>query len=92
MQIVLNAFSVLRAKIAQKGFGYLDEIVTIDDGISIRALIDFLHLSQSDVEAVFVNHKVVPKESILHHNDRVALVPPGTPGSFRLMAGVKDNA
>lgn len=91
MHIVLNAFSFLRAKIAQKGFGYLDEVITLEEGANICALMDVLQLSQHDVEAAFVNHKVVPKETTLHENDRVALIPPGTPGSYRLLSGLKED-
>lgn len=89
MYIILNAFSFLREKMVQKGFSYLNAQVELPAGISVKELIDFIGLEQQDAEAVFVNHTVVPKETILHEGDRVALVPPGTPGSYRLMLGMK---
>lgn len=89
MHIILNAFSFLREKVVQKGFSYLNAKVELKEGISVKELIDFIGLEQQDTEAVFVNHTVVSKETILCDGDRVALVPPGTPGSYRLMLGMK---
>ena len=40
---------------------------------------------ETEVEAAFVNGVVVPFEQVLEDKDRVALVPPGTPGPYRVM-------
>lgn len=89
MQIIVNAFSFLRATIAQKGFGYLNAPITLHEGSSIDDLIAYLGLEPHAVEAAFLNYKVVPKQTRLHEGDRVGLVPPGTPGSYRLILGLK---
>lgn len=91
MRITLNAFSFLRKTIAQNGFGYLNAPMVIKDGTTIEELILGLKLNPQSVEAAFVNHKVVPKETRLQEGDRVALVPPGTPGSYRLILGLKEQ-
>ena len=91
MHIILNAFSFLREKLQKKGISYIDTPWVIDDKTRIVDLIDALGLAQSDVEAVFVNHTVRPKETLLHDGDRVALLPPGTPGSYRLLSGLKEH-
>jgi sulfur carrier protein ThiS len=92
MRITLNAFSFLRKTIAQNGFGYLNTPMNIAEDATIADLIAVLKLEPQTVEAAFVNHKVVPKETKLHEGDRVALVPPGTPGSYRLIMGLKERA
>ena len=56
----------------------------------VHTLIATLGLKPEEVEAVFINRVVMPKETLLKDNDRVALLPPGTPGSYRLMLGIKD--
>lgn len=89
MRIILNAFSFLRVKLTERGFSYLNVPLDIEEGMRVKDIIDFLGLEQECVEAVFVNHLVVSKETKLHEGDRIALVPPGTPGSYRLMLGMK---
>ena len=91
MHIILNAFSFLREKLTQKGIPYLNASWVVEDKTRIVDLIDSLGLDQKEVEAVFLNNTVVSKETELHENDRVALLPPGTPGSFRLFCGLKGN-
>jgi sulfur carrier protein ThiS len=91
MHIILNAFSFLREKLKQKGIPYLNASWVVEDKTRIVDLIDSLGLEPKEVEAVFLNNTVVPKETELHENDRVALLPPGTPGSFRLLSGLKEN-
>ena len=49
-----------------------------------------LGLERRDVEAVFVNGKVVPASSVLRDGDRVAFVPPGLPGPHRYLLGLRD--
>ena len=89
MQIIYNAFSFVREKLSQCGRAYLNVPFDIGDSMTVQELIKNLDLQEEDVEAVFVNHTVVPKTTPLHDGDRVALVPPGTPGSYRLMLGMK---
>lgn len=89
MFIILNAFSFLRKQLSEKGFAYLNAPMQLPDGISANGLIEHMGLEQKSIEAVFINHLVKPKETVLHNGDRVAFVPPGTPGSYRLMLGMK---
>ena len=90
MHIIYNAFSFVREKLSKQGLGYLNVSYEVEEGIDAHGLIAKLGLAKSDVEAVFVNHTVVPKHTILQEGDRVALVPPGTPGSYRLILGLKE--
>ena len=77
MIITFNAFSFLRGKLEGKGVICGNKPMEILEDISINQLIKSLGLDESEVEAVFVNHRVLSKETILKEGDRVALVPPG---------------
>jgi len=61
----------------------------LPDEYTPNALIKQLGYEEGKVEFVFINGKVHPKDTILKDGDRVALVPPGTPGSYRLILGAK---
>lgn len=83
--ITFNAFSFLQSKLKSKKINYSNAKMTLKDGITLKELVIKLGLQLEDVEAAFVNHRVVSMDSILHNNDRVALVPYGTPGPYRVL-------
>ncbi len=89
MRIILNAFSFLRDKLRLQGIAHIEAPMEITSPCDVHRLISLLGLKPEDVEAVFINRVVMPKETLLNENDRVALLPPGTPGSYRLMLGIK---
>jgi len=74
--ITFRAFSHLRQTFADQGVDNTQPL-TIPDGITVTELIQRYGLDDGDVEAVFVNHKIVPKSTVLQDGDRVSLVPPG---------------
>lgn len=42
------------------------------------------------IEAVFINGKAYqPEEGLVKPGDRVAFIPPGTPGPYRVLLGIK---
>lgn len=92
MQIKLKAFSTLRPHLKSRHIGYLGEPFSCPDGSNAAQLIEILGFLPKEVEGVFVNHVVVPKTTQLREGDQVALIPPGTPGSYRLILGIKKNA
>ena len=77
IKITFNAFSILRPKLKEKNINCGNALMEIEKEISVRQLIDNIGLNQDEVYAVFINHKILPKDTILKQNDRVALVPPG---------------
>ncbi len=77
MKIRFNAFSFLRKKLEDKNITCANTAMEIEENISINELIENLGLDSSEVEAVFINHRILPMQTILHEGDRVALVPPG---------------
>jgi len=92
MQIKLKAFSTLRPYLKSCHIGYLGEAYESPENLDIQGLISHLGFNASEAEGVFVNHTVVPKTTKLKEGDTVALIPPGTPGSYRLILGIKENA
>jgi sulfur carrier protein ThiS len=88
-QINFNAFSFLKTKLKESGaVKDFSAPMEIEEGISVNELIESLGLEAKDVEAVFINHKILPKETKLKDGDRVALVPPGgVPNHVRAYVG-----
>jgi molybdopterin converting factor small subunit len=92
VQIKLKAFSTLRPHLESHHIGYLGELYQCPENLDIQGLIFHLGFNANEVEGAFVNHTVVPKTTKLKDGDMVALIPPGTPGSYRLILGIKENA
>jgi len=91
IEITFNAFSFLQKKLKTKQIEYSNVKMTIKEGISAMDLICQVQLSREDVEVVFINGKVAPLDTIIQNNDRVALVPHGTPGPYRVLLGFKNK-
>jgi sulfur carrier protein ThiS len=74
--ITFRAFSKLRQAFRDKGVVSMKPM-EIPDNISVVELVQLYGFEENDIEAVFINHKVVPKTTIIQDGDRVSLVPPG---------------
>jgi len=75
INIRFNAFSFLKPKLKEKGILTPNLSMQVGKNISLNKLIKNLGLKKDEVAVVFVNHKILPKETILKDGDRVALVP-----------------
>lgn len=89
--ITFNAFSFLQKKLRARNLGFSN--VKMDIGLNTSALdlIDQMGLTGDDVEIVFINGRVKPVDTLLHDKDRVAFVPHGTPGPYRVLLGFKNK-
>lgn len=85
--ILFNAFSFLQKKLKDKKIPYSNVSMTIEPETTGEDLISQVRLAPEEVEAIFINGKVSPFDTILQDNDRVALVPPGIPGPYRVLLG-----
>lgn len=85
--VTFSAFSFLQAKLKRRGSDPTGSL-EVPDSLPAAELAPRLGLERRDVEAVFVNGKVVPDDTVLNDGDRVALVPPGTPGPYRALLGM----
>ncbi len=86
--IKFSAFSFLRTQLNDRDIACAASPLEIPDNISVDGLIAYLQMNPEEVEAVFVNHRIMPKSTILKEGDRIALVPPGgIPGHVAAYVG-----
>ncbi len=90
-EITFNAFSFLQKKLKAKKIEFSNVTMTVTPGSCAKDLIHQVKLTMEDVEVVFINGKVAPFDTIIENNDRVALVPHGTPGPYRVLLGFKNK-
>lgn len=89
--ITFNAFSFLQKKLKDKNLPFANVSVSIASGTTAGDLIFRMQLTRKDVEVVFVNGRVQPLDTVLEDQDRVAFVPQGTPGPYRVLLGFKNK-
>ncbi|MEW6065072.1 MAG: MoaD/ThiS family protein [Bacillota bacterium] len=85
--IELRGFARLRAVMQEKGFGF-PEMYEVGDGLTGCQLLEKLAIGQEDVEAIMVNGTVCSLSQCIKPGDRVAILPPGTPGPYRVILGI----
>ena len=90
ISITFNAFLSLQSELSRRNIDASNSRFDLAEGSSPEDLMGVLGLEQRDVEAVFVNGKVVPADSVLRDGDRVAFVPPGLPGPHRYLLGLRE--
>lgn len=89
--ICFKAFSFLQSKLKAAGIESFNECMEIPEGRNVADVVKGLGLDETQVEAAFVNGRVSHFSTILKNGDRLALVPPGTPGPYRVLLGIKDG-
>ncbi len=90
-EILFNAFSFLQKKLKKNDFGYTNITMTIPEDHTVLDLLQSLKLKEDDVEVVFINGKADSFEHVIKDNDRVGLIPPGTPGPHRFLLGIRGK-
>lgn len=90
IKIDFKAFSFLQEKVRKCGTEPVCRL-ELPEGSTVRDLVLKLGLKAEDVEGAFVNGRTCEFEHQLKNGDRIALVPPGTPGPYRYMLGIRDN-
>ena len=88
MKITFNAFSFLQKKLKQQNREYANVLLDLPEGTTIRGLLKHIGLERTDVEGVFVNGLIRTFEEVIKDGDRVAAIPPGTPGPYRVLLGI----
>ena len=83
-----RALLFLQPKLAARGICRSGAQMRLEDGARVADLVAACGLEEREVEAAFVNHKVVPRECELCDGDKVVLLPPGTPGPHRYLLGI----
>lgn len=86
--VLFNAFSFLQKKLKAQNIDCVDAVLDLEDGQCVKDILDGLGIAPRDIEGVFVNGKIVPLDTQLQDGDRIAALPPGTPGPYRLLLGL----
>jgi hypothetical protein len=64
----------------------------INEQLTGTGLLAILDIDRDRVEALLVNGMgVSPEDALIHPGDRVALLPPGTPGPYRVLLGLRKS-
>lgn len=88
--IELRGFGKLQKSLSDKGFSF-PEPFEIGQETTGRQLLENLNLLEDSVEAIFINGSVEPLTHPIKPGDRIALLPPGTPGPYRVMLGIAGS-
>lgn len=89
--ITFNAFSFLQKKLKKMNRPFINAEIEISDNETALSLIEKMNLNENDIEGVFINGRIKPKETTLENGDRVAFLPPGTPGPYRVLLGIRSS-
>jgi molybdopterin converting factor small subunit len=88
-RIIFSALSFLKKPLQEKGIKCSEEPLDIAAGMTPAGFVDSLALDRGAVEAVFINGRAADFDTPLRDGDRVALLPPGTPGPHRVLLRIK---
>jgi len=88
--IELRFFSTLQDMMREKGYSF-PTYLEVGQGITVSDLLNHIGLTTLQVEAVMINGTVENYAKLICEGDRVALIPPGTPGPYRVMLGIRGK-
>jgi len=86
--VVIRMFGALRTLRCERGFDPVTQIDVPAEGVRARDIAADLDLPVDFIEGVFVNHTVRGLDHRVMPGDRIAFVPPGTPGPHRYTLGL----
>ena len=86
--VTVRLFGFLRAHARENGRPTSYEPEVTPEGVTGADLARDLELPADLIEAVFRNGRVQGLEARLYPGDRVAFLPTGTPGPYRVLLGV----
>ncbi len=95
-KIELRGFADLYKIFRERNWSYPHHM-EVNEGCTLQELLELIQLDTNKVEAILVNGKVQTLDYKIHDCDRIALIPPGTPGPYRVLLGFlktrssKDN-
>ncbi|WP_462325679.1 MoaD/ThiS family protein [Desulfoplanes sp.] len=89
--IALRAFSFLQPEFRKKGLAADENHIPLRPCDTVRSVLGRLGIDPVLVEGSFINGSVRSLDTVLEPGDRVALVPPGTPGPYRFILGISNK-
>jgi molybdopterin converting factor small subunit len=84
--IEIRGFLKLNAYI-KKNFGDVPLILDLDEPISGIDIANQLNIPREDIEVIFINGFVESVDAMIKPGDRMAFLPPGCPGPYRIALG-----
>jgi len=91
-EIEVRAFNSLKTIFDERNWSF-PYYYKLDKECSALELAKMLDFPVDRIEAVFVNGLAGPLESsMVKPGDRVAFLPPGTPGPYRVLLGIRKNS
>ena len=84
----IRMFGLLHSLMQQRGLPSVVEVDLPTEGRVAREIAAELELPVEEIEGVFCNHVVCSLDHVIRPGDRVAFVPPGTPGPHRFLLGL----
>jgi len=85
--VEVRAFSFIKEIFDQRGWPFPMQ-VELEKECTALELAERLEIPTEKIEAVFVNGIVKKMNEKIKPGDRVAFVPPGTPGPYRVILGI----
>ena len=89
--ITFNAFAFLQKELKARNIPCAEAAMDIPPETTPNDVLSMVGLERDDVEAIFVNGRVSPFDTPLADGDRLALIPPGMPGPYRVLLGFKSK-
>ena len=89
--VEVRGFSFIKEIFDQRGWPF-PKMFKLDQECSALELADKLELPRNKIEGVFINGSAGSLDRIVRPGDRVAFVPPGTPGPYRVILGIVNPA
>lgn len=74
-------------KVFRKKYGTIPLIYDLEEPITGIELAERLEIPQEEIEVIFVNGFVQALDYSIHPGDRIAFLPPGCPGPYRIALG-----
>lgn len=87
----IRFFGILQREMKSRGFDSAMSLEVPAGGRAVSDLARELHLPAEMVEAVFINGVVGGMEDMVFPGDRLAFIPPGTPGPYRVLLGIRGR-
>ncbi len=84
--IEIRGFGNLQKLFEEKGWPF-PLIIDIGEEICAFNLADKLSIPTENIEIIFINGRASALDSLIKPGDRVAFIPPGTPGPYRVLLG-----
>ncbi len=89
----VRVFGALRKHLDRQNIPYLIKKHIPRGTLTSMDIAKELNIPSDEIEAIFINGKVSDRDMLLSPGDRIAFLPYGTPGPYRVFLGIvkKEN-